>query len=82
MACSKAAARIASSRPVTTNEPTMMIIWLWKERAFLISPFCWALYEAHCSEVQAMGATSRVAMKLKGGLRSMLLALAAASAVW
>ena len=73
-------ARRASSRPVRISEPTMMKAWSRNEPALLISPFCWLLYVAHCSEVQAMGAMSRVASRLNGGFRSMPAAMAAAVA--
>src|SRR5512140_636034 len=57
----------ASSKPVAINEPTMMKVCDLKLRASLISPFCCAEYVAHCRDVHAMGATSRVAIILNGG---------------
>ncbi len=48
----------------------MMYSWLRNEPADLISPFCCDEYVAHWSEVQAIGAMSRVASRLNGGLRS------------
>src|SRR3990172_1160675 len=79
---SRPTASSASSSPVTTSEPTMMKDWLLNERASLISPFCWAEYVAHCSDVQAIGATSRVKSRLNGGLRLMPAASTAPLAVW